>query len=225
LAGFDSCSLEWRLLRALAARQVPFWSLSGRTALWDMPDAWEGFLVRLELVWRSTIDFETVGPMLRRLYRGLGLRVIDVGSGPRELMIAVMDGFQTCEVRVRAEGPPLEPPTRTVIGGIAFHVESPRDVLAGAFRDLSNRSSLWDLRTAHLAFAQGCDLQTVFEDLPKKAPDFSPIELLWRLDHIEIPGDDPDTARTPAVLDEVKHFGRDLYNHIFEAISQDLRVS
>ncbi len=198
---------------AVLADFEPAWALSGRAALQGlsgMPNSTS----QLDLVWCGRDRLRSLSRAVRRTLTDAGLEAVRLGGSRRQAWIGVLLGESGCLLRLVAQpGLPLEPRIQKRLAGVSVEVETPREVLAATLCLLEEKPEVQDLESLYLLLASGISLEWGFVDAPLRKPDFSALDLAWRLKVLRV--EDP----------KLQDFKEDLVSGILDRSIPDSRAS
>ncbi len=185
MSGDRLTPLQRRILRALAGRFTPPWTLTGGAAL-------AGFHLKhrstrdLDLFWREQPVLGALPREVEEILRAAGLEVATVHAGGTFHQFRVSDGTDVCIVDLVAErAAPLERPLQAEVDGRPIHVDSPHEILVNKLCTLLGRAELRDLLDLKALLESGLDLGRALAAAPQKDAGFSPLTLAWVLKELK----------------------------------------
>jgi len=173
--------LQRRILRTLAGRFTPPWTLTGGAAL-------AGFHLKhrptrdLDLFWRGQPVLGALPREVEEILRSAGLEVATIQAGMTFHQLRVTDGLDVCVVDLVAErAAPLERPVQGEVDGLPLLIDSPHEILVNKLCALLGRGELRDLLDLKVLLESGLDLERALAAAPQKDGGFSALTLAWVL--------------------------------------------
>lgn len=181
MSGDKLTPLQRRILRTLAGRFTPPWTLTGGAAL-------AGFHLKhrptrdLDLFWYGQGLLGALPREVEEILRVAGLDVATVQGGVTFHQLRVTDGANVCIVDLVAErAVGLERPIQVELDGLPVLIDSPDEILVNKLCALLGRAELRDLLDLKALLESGLDLGRALAAAPQKDGGFSALTLAWVL--------------------------------------------
>ena len=221
MSGDKLTPLQRRILRALAGRFTPSWTLTGGAAL-------AGFHLKhrptrdLDLFWRGQPMLGALPREVEEILRGAGLEVATVQAGGTFHQLRVTDGPDVCIVDLVAErAVPLERPLQAEIDGRPLLLDSPHEILVNKLCALLGRAELRDLRDLKALLESGLDLGRALAAAPKKDAGFSALTLAWVLKELQPASVAKQYGLSDAEAAELATFHSQLIQHLLTSTAPE----
>lgn len=212
--------LQERVLVAVAGIEPP-WTLSGGAALAGFHTAHRETR-DLDLFWQRSRELgDATRTVLRRL-EDAGFEVAALDTRASFSRLNVRDGVATVTVDLIADPVPLaEPPRTVIVGGAAFLVDTPHQILVNKLCALLNRSELRDIEDIKALLDAGGDLTRALDDCPRQDGGFSPMTLSWSMRALPIERLAASSGWSTERIDALCRFRDALLDRILERAKPD----